>query len=83
MRSRCWRAMSPAGSSTGCSHAASNSASGNSAVADSNEVSYNNTRGIDPNWGAGGIKCVLTTNLTFRGNYVSRPMSWRSILATA
>ena len=43
---------------------------GNNAVVDSNEVSYNNTRGIDPNWGAGGIKCVLTSNLTFRGNFV-------------
>jgi parallel beta-helix repeat protein len=43
---------------------------GSNAVVDSNEVSYNNTRGIDPNWGAGGIKCVLTSNLTFRGNYV-------------
>jgi parallel beta-helix repeat protein len=43
---------------------------GSNAVVDSNEVSYNNTRGIDPNWGAGGIKCVLTSNLTFRGNFV-------------
>jgi parallel beta-helix repeat protein len=43
---------------------------GTNAVVDSNEVSYNNTRGIDPNWGAGGIKCVIVGGLVFRGNFV-------------
>jgi parallel beta-helix repeat protein len=40
------------------------------AVVDSNEISYNNTAGFDPYWEAGGIKGVLTTNLTIRGNWV-------------
>jgi parallel beta-helix repeat protein len=40
------------------------------AVVDSNEISYNNTRGIDPNWGGAGLKAVLTTNFTLRGNWV-------------
>jgi parallel beta-helix repeat protein len=43
---------------------------GTNAVVDSNEISYNNTRGIDPNWGAGGIKCVIVGGLVFRGNFV-------------
>jgi parallel beta-helix repeat protein len=40
------------------------------AVVDSNEISYNNTRGISPHWGGAGLKAVLTTNLTLRGNWV-------------
>ena len=41
----------------------------NSLVAD-NEISYNNTRGIDPGWEAGGTKFVQSDGLVVRGNHV-------------
>lgn len=34
-----------------------------------NEISYNNTCGYNPYWGAGGSKWVWTTNMIVRGNY--------------
>jgi parallel beta-helix repeat protein len=41
------------------------------AVVDSNEIAYNNIGSVtDPNCCAGGMKVVLATNLTIRGNWV-------------
>jgi parallel beta-helix repeat protein len=40
------------------------------AVVDSNEIAYNNLAGNDPNFAAGGLKAIATSNLTLRGNFV-------------
>jgi hypothetical protein len=36
---------------------------------ENNEISYNNTVGYNPYWGAGGSKWVYTTGLIVRGNF--------------
>jgi len=41
---------------------------GNYATIDSNEIAYNNFAGMNPYWGAGGTKFVLTFGLTIRNN---------------
>jgi parallel beta-helix repeat protein len=40
------------------------------ALIEGNEIAYNNTAQFSPNWGAAGIKSILTTNLTVRNNDV-------------
>lgn len=45
-------------------------ASGSGVVIENNEVGYNNWKGVNPNFSAGGGKVSFTTGLTFRGNHV-------------
>jgi parallel beta-helix repeat protein len=40
------------------------------ALIEGNEIAFNNTRGFDQNWNAGGTKFVRVTDLTIRNNYV-------------
>ena len=42
---------------------------GPNTLIEDNEISYNNTVGYNPYWGAGGSKWVLTTGLIVRGNF--------------
>lgn len=41
----------------------------NNSLIEDNEIAYNNTRGIDPGWEAGGTKFVHSDGLTIRGNH--------------
>ncbi len=43
---------------------------GDSSLVADNEIAYNNTRGVDAGWEAGGGKFVLTHDLVVRGNFV-------------
>jgi parallel beta-helix repeat protein len=43
--------------------------SGDNALIESNEISYNNFAGFNPFWGSGGSKWVLTTGLIVRNNF--------------
>jgi len=43
---------------------------GNSVLFENNEIAFNNTRGFDHGWDAGGLKAVLGDNIIFRGNWV-------------
>jgi hypothetical protein len=43
---------------------------GDSVLIDSNEISFNNTRGFDPAWDAGGLKAALVNKLIIRNNFV-------------
>jgi parallel beta-helix repeat protein len=45
-------------------------ASGSGILVSGNEISFNNTQGVDSHWEAGGTKFGHTTNLVVRGNYV-------------
>lgn len=39
------------------------------ALFEGNEIAYNNTRGVDPGWEAGGGKCQYSDRLVLRNNY--------------
>lgn len=42
---------------------------GDSILVENNEISFNNNKGFDPRWEAGGSKWVNTTDLIVRGNH--------------
>jgi hypothetical protein len=44
--------------------------SGAGVLVEGNEIAWNNTRGFDPAWEAGGAKFTRTTDLVARGNWV-------------
>jgi PKD repeat protein len=56
--------------------------SGRGVQVEANEIAYNNTRGYNPSWGAGGSKWVYTDGLIVRNNFShhnSGPGLWTDI----